>query len=53
MGTKIKVFIYLFSIGLLTIAAFIIAPLSITTIFIAAAFVINVLLFRDTFTKDK
>jgi hypothetical protein len=52
MKQKVGIFIYLLVIAGITVTAFIIAPFSFTSIFMAAAFVINLLLFMDTFTKD-
>ena len=52
MKQKVIVFIYLFVIAGITITAFIIAPFSFTSIFMAVALVVNLLLFMDVFNKD-
>jgi hypothetical protein len=52
MKQKTTVFIYLLVFAGLTVTAFIIAPFSFTSIFIAVAFVVNLLLFMDVFRKD-
>ena len=53
MSLKVKTFIYLFCIAAITVAAYIFAPFSFTSIFMAGAFVLNLLLFADNFKKDK
>lgn len=52
MKKKTAVIIYLLCVAGVTVAAFIIAPFSFTSIFMAVAFVINLLLFMDVFSKD-
>jgi len=53
MKQKTVIFIYLLCMAGITITAFMIAPFSFTSIFMAAAFVVNLLLFVDVFTKDR
>jgi hypothetical protein len=53
MSLKIKTLIYLACIAGITVTAFVFAPFSFTSIFMAAAFVLNLLLFADNFKRDK
>ncbi|MEI7541920.1 MAG: hypothetical protein WCJ94_01530 [bacterium] len=52
MKNKTMILIYLLCMAGITVTAFIMSPFSFTSIFMAVAFVINLLLFMDTFTKE-